>query len=214
MSDTADLLIISTQRFQSELLAHYLHREIGVLCRIAPPSDLDARIGEDKAEPVVILWDCTGKTPDAIWSGLGNRIPSRSGNRFTALLNVGKDDHIEFEAIRRGVRGVFFENIDTGLLARGIEAIVNGELWYSRECIVAFLMGEHRPEPLPAPDDVPLTRRENHILLKVASGLPSSQIADELFISTNTVKTHIRNIYKKLNVTNRFEAARWVSRNI
>lgn len=214
MSDKTHIYIISTQFFQSQLLAHFLHSQTGLSCAIEPPSDLSTHIRESGDETAVILWDCTGKNTDDPWNGLGFRVHSRSKNHFVALFNVRKNDRIEMEAIRRGIRGVFFENVEMDLLAKGVEAISNGELWYSRECMVAFLTGEHRPESIPPTDEMPLTQRENNIIRKIASGLSSSQIADELYISPNTVKTHIRNIYKKINVSNRFEAVRWVNRNI
>jgi len=53
-----------------------------------------------------------------------------------------------------------------------------------------------------------LTRSERRVLSLVAQGLPNKEVADKLFVSVNTVKTHLQHIFKKLGVTNRRDAAR------
>lgn len=59
-----------------------------------------------------------------------------------------------------------------------------------------------------------LTRREREILDLIASGFSNQQIADELFISPHTVKTHLHNIFKKINVKRRLQAALWAAENL
>ncbi|HEA69509.1 MAG TPA: LuxR family transcriptional regulator [Desulfobacterales bacterium] len=61
--------------------------------------------------------------------------------------------------------------------------------------------------------EIPLTLREKELLFCVASGASYDQISYDLNISLNTVKTHIYNIYKKINVSNRFQASLWAAKN-
>jgi len=60
----------------------------------------------------------------------------------------------------------------------------------------------------------PLTPREIEILSLVAIGAKNEEIAEKLFISSNTVKTHIYNIFKKIDVPNRLQAALWAAKNL
>lgn len=57
-----------------------------------------------------------------------------------------------------------------------------------------------------------LTRREHDVLSLLAGGLPNTEIASALFISNNTLKTHMRNIFSKLDVNDRTQAAIWAVR--
>jgi DNA-binding CsgD family transcriptional regulator len=67
--------------------------------------------------------------------------------------------------------------------------------------------------PLKSPEDVGLTRRELEILQLVAEGDSNAQLARMLWITEQTVKFHLSNIYRKLGVSNRTEAGRWAQLN-
>ena len=59
-----------------------------------------------------------------------------------------------------------------------------------------------------------LSQREIEILNLVAHGAMNTEIGEKLFISRHTVKSHLYNIYKKIKVTNRLEAALWAKKNL
>ncbi|MBT8764289.1 response regulator transcription factor [Desulfohalobiaceae bacterium Ax17] len=98
------------------------------------------------------------------------------------------------------------------MLLKGISAILKGEWWYSREILWKCLL-----EPKTSADETlvnyGLSSREKQILSMLAHGASNKDIADYLGISLNTVKTHIYNIYNKINVSNRYQAAQWVARH-
>jgi ATP/maltotriose-dependent transcriptional regulator MalT len=83
------------------------------------------------------------------------------------------------------------------------------------DCILAAFTAEERattrqkPQPVTMPPENPLTRRERQVIRLLATGSSPREIADKLVISPHTANTHIKNIYRKLEVTKRAEAVRW-----
>jgi len=121
-----------------------------------------------------------------------------------------------------GCGGVFFNDDPLANLSKGVSAILNGELWFSRELLVKciFKSNESSDEPEEPANHAAnalgtfLTLREKEILVMIASGVSNRKIASFLGISTNTVKTHIYNIYSKIKVPNRLQAALWAAKHL
>ncbi|WDP93254.1 MAG: response regulator transcription factor [Desulfobacter sp.] len=70
------------------------------------------------------------------------------------------------------------------------------------------------PEEAHEGDDAGLTRRQKEILGLIAKGCSNKEIADTLFISPLTVKTHLQNIFAKINVKQRLQAALWAAKHL
>ncbi len=81
-------------------------------------------------------------------------------------------------------------------------------LSFDKDCEFQYVSEEN------AQDVSGLTQREVEILDLIATGFSNQQIADELFISPHTVKTHLHNIFKKINVKRRLQAALWAAQNL
>ena len=75
-------------------------------------------------------------------------------------------------------------------------------------------MGERTKDTSTKQDDAMLTSREMEILAMISMGAKNEEIAEKLCISPNTVKTHIYNIFKKIGVPNRLQAALWAAKNL
>jgi LuxR family transcriptional regulator of csgAB operon len=112
------------------------------------------------------------------------------------------------------VQGFFYKHDSLEQLAKGVRAIFDGELWISRAIMADHIKKMSNPYHKLNKNDVDLTSREIEILTLAAAGNKNAVIADRLFISPHTVKTHLYNIFKKINVPNRLQATLWAVKNL
>ena len=204
--------IVGRNKLQNRLLALFLETEAGLTCACDPMPELMTNIGDkEAAQTHLIMLDCMGIDRVKLWTNLGMEFNSTTSQYCIVLFNVELDDEIEKEAVDRGVQGIFYDSEPPDRFPKGILAVLNGELWYSREALSKCVLETKSSVKLPAGFVATLTTREKEILTKIASGAGNKEIADALCISTYTVKTHIYNIYKKINVTNRLQASLWMA---
>jgi LuxR family transcriptional regulator of csgAB operon len=208
------LLIVGRNLLQNRLIKSYLNERLAAPCEIAVR---DAWHEDDDAHgpPAdLVLIDCFEIAPRELWQKLGLGSGPDPADRAVAFFNVmgGDNNGFEREAIERCVRGIFYAGEAPERLCKGIEKIMGGELWYSRKTTSELLMDPRRFRPRTEALEAMLTAREKEVLVAIASGAANGEIADEFNISLHTVKTHLYNIYKKIDVRNRLEATLWVAR--
>jgi DNA-binding NarL/FixJ family response regulator len=127
------------------------------------------------------------------------------------MLTVSRADEDLFAALRVGASGYLLKDIDPGRLPLALLGVLEGEAALPRR-LVALLMEEFRERrrrhriPLLGRRSVELTDREWEVLDLMRKGLSTQEIADKLFISPVTVRTHVSAILRKLHVSSR-EAA-------
>lgn len=204
--------IVGEDPLLNDLLAARLSQETGMSCSHSPSL---AKILE-KARPDLTLIDCTGVDMQVLLREAGGA-NSPFMATSVALFNVPDDQSMELEALHSGVRGIFYRNASFKLLTRGVNAMLDNELWFSREAMSAFLLGrQNRPAELAVMEEGQgeLSQREKEILLMLAAGATNKDIAEKLFLSLNTIKSHIYNIYKKIDVPNRLQASLWAARHL
>lgn len=208
----AMLGIVGDDPLLNDLLAARLSQETGVSCSHSPSLP---RILES-ARPDLTLLDCTGLSMEELLQEAGGE-DSPFMSTSVALFNVPEDRTFELEAINSGIRGVFYRNSPFKLMVKGVSAMLDNELWFSREAMSAFLLGKQNRPADPAlveEGQNELSQREKEILLMLAAGATNKDIAQKLFLSLNTVKSHIYNIYKKIDVPNRLQASLWAARHL
>jgi DNA-binding NarL/FixJ family response regulator len=114
-------------------------------------------------------------------------------------------------ALKAGARGFLLKDAGPELLVQAIHSAANGDALIAPN-ITARLLAAFSGSPADAPPvhpSEPLTTREEEVLARVASGRTNSEIADELFISLSTTKTHLASLMGKLGARNRVELAMW-----
>ena len=126
------------------------------------------------------------------------------------FLTVYEEDETLFAALRMGARGYMLKNVNSSDLLTSLRALDRGENAISRKMVTSVLDEfSHTSVSGGLPDRLltKLSRREIEVLREIESGATNIEIAQRLFLSENTVKHHIRNIFEKLGVENRREAA-------
>jgi DNA-binding NarL/FixJ family response regulator len=126
------------------------------------------------------------------------------------MLTVFDDDVRIFDSIKAGAVGYLLKGETRQTLTTAIEEVVlNGGAPLSpivAHKILRIMSNGHRPEASTPQEESSLSARENDILKLVVQGMDYKDIGERLFISPHTARTHIRTIYKKLNVHSKGEA--------
>ena len=127
-----------------------------------------------------------------------------------ALTSVLEDASVT-GAIKAGAIGYLLKTTEADELREAIRAAAAGQVRLAPEA-AARLMREVRAPASPEALTEPLTERETEVLKLIARGKANKQIARELFVAMSTVKTHVNNLYRKLNVSSRTQAALYAAR--
>jgi DNA-binding NarL/FixJ family response regulator len=124
-------------------------------------------------------------------------------------------DEYVYAALRAGARGFLLKDAGPELLAQAVHAAANGDALIAPSITARLLTAFAGAGPAGRPKQPiePLTDREEQVLATVARGRTNAEIADELYITLSTVKTHIASLMAKLGVRNRVEIAMWAHEN-
>jgi DNA-binding NarL/FixJ family response regulator len=129
--------------------------------------------------------------------------------RVVVVTTFDLDEYVH-TALRNGACGFLLKDAGPTLLVEAVRAAARGDALVSpsitARLLAHFAAGSRVAPPQPV---VPLTAREEEVLLAVARGRTNAEIASELFISLGTVKTHLGSLQQKLAARNRVELAAW-----
>jgi DNA-binding NarL/FixJ family response regulator len=120
------------------------------------------------------------------------------------MLTISNHDEDLFGSIAAGADGYLLKSAEPEELRRAILLVAEGKSVLSPDVTRRVLQMVGSGKELYS--EVGLSKREREVLDCLARGMTSAQIADDLFISENTVKTHVRHILEKLEASNRAEA--------
>jgi len=159
-----------------------------------------------KFKPDILLLDL--RMPEKDGLGVLTEVNFDSLPTRVIVLTAAEDDGDVVRAMRLGARGVVLKQSASDLLLRSIRQVHDGEIWLDNhmtaEVIDAFKKsaesGQRREKRL-------LSDREKEIVQLVTQGFRNREIGEKLFISEQTVKNHLHNIFDKLGVSDRLELA-------
>ncbi|QUJ66399.1 helix-turn-helix transcriptional regulator [Photobacterium sp. GJ3] len=201
------LALVSDESIQASILKEYLIRHVKMTVNSISIDEMKA-LSSGEIEETLFLLDSASATKKSNEHYL-NTIAEMEVIPSEVLINVPNDVQVEALKIWPNLVGVFYTSDSLEILSEGLTKIQNGELWFSRKLCQA-LISEYRSTQTSFPKmTVELTAREKEIMQLLVSGASNSQIAESLFVSENTVKTHLHNVFKKIKVKNRLQAFMW-----
>jgi DNA-binding NarL/FixJ family response regulator len=154
------------------------------------------QINKDKPDIVLMDIELTGMN--------GIRGTKLSKDKYAQaeviMVTVYEDSDLVFEALKAGASGYITKSANYMELLTALDEIIRGGAPMSSR-IARMVIDNFHVNP-----NSPLTKRETEILQLISEGKTYTQISEELFISKETAKTHIKNIYSKLQVNTKSEA--------
>jgi two-component system, NarL family, nitrate/nitrite response regulator NarL len=172
-------------------------------------------------EPDILLLDL--KMPNLDGLGTLQRLQA-SRNQTKVIVLTASEDKSEFvQAVKFGTSGIVLKQTATELLIKSIRKVHAGEIWLDSNTTAAVMrqfasLDETPLPPAPPPptrerERSPLSQREREIVSLVAQGFKNKEMAEKMFISEQTVKNHLHNIFDKLGVSDRLELALYAIHN-
>ncbi|MBN8503735.1 MAG: response regulator transcription factor [Burkholderiales bacterium] len=128
----------------------------------------------------------------------------------SVIVTIHDDDEHLFPALQAGAFGYLLKEQARELLVEQLQRISQGEPPLSPSIarkVIAYFTSQQRKPQSPVVPDVQLTERETEVLLRVAKGFTLPEIGVQLGLSRHTIADYVKQIYRKLNVSSRAEAA-------
>ncbi|MFG1610622.1 response regulator [Actinoplanes sp. NPDC049265] len=168
-----------------------------------------------RLDPDVVVMDVRMPVLDGIQAtrrlaGAGVQHPVK----VLVVTTFNLDEYV-YEALRAGASGFLLKDAPPAQLLHGIRTVATGAALLAPE-VTRQLVGRYAARIRPTgggPDDLPLAPRELEVLKLIATGLSNSEIAAELVISQETVKTYVSRILTKLDLRDRVQAVVYAYRN-
>lgn len=156
--------------------------------------------------PDVVLMDLEMPSLDGIEAT--RQIRALEGETAIVILTSFSDRERILSAIDAGAVGYVLKDAEPDELVRAVRAAAEGEAPLDPKAARELLSARARTSPADL-----LSEREREVLAMVAEGLPNKLIARQLSISEKTVKAHLTSIFRRIDVTDRTQAALWAQRN-
>ena len=204
--DTIRVLICDDHALFRRGLVMLLEGEEGIEVAAEAEDGEDAVAKATEVAPDVVLMDV--RMPKMSGIEATRTIKERLPDAKIVMLTISDEEDDLYEAIKAGANGYLLKEISIEEVADAVRAVVAGQSLISPSMASKLLaefnnLARQAQQKVLAPK---LTDRELQVLKLVAQGLSNREIAQQLFISENTVKNHVRNILDKLHLHSRMEA--------
>ncbi len=176
-------------------------------------------IRETRPDICLLGWPASSAGSQKVFNAI------QEGKFPTRVIMLSNDEAKEdfFEAVRQGCCGIVPKQTSTELLLKSIRKVHGGEFWLDRKATAELIRrlskktpGGHSnnsARPGVREQGAVLSVREREIVVLVAQGFKNKELAERMFISEQTVKNHLHNIFDKLGVSDRLELALYAIHN-
>lgn len=163
-------------------------------------------------QPDIILLDLRMPNLDGITTL--QTLQQRDCPSKVIILTASEDKNEFVQAMKHGARGIVLKQTASELIVKSIRKVHAGEIWLDSQTTAAVMRQFASPASESYPvqggrvrERSPLSAREREIVALVAQGYKNKEMAEKMFISEQTVKNHLHNIFDKLGVSDRLELA-------
>lgn len=205
--------VVGSQQLQNALLTEFLVKEEITANAIPSVNDITVETLRSNDQNLFLV-DYHSVDVNEVIAHLLEADQEVENDVLIAVFNVDDEDSLSKLAGLPMVNGGFQFDCPQALLSKGIKAIFDGELWFPRSVLQTYLMKSRTFNKTFSRSEVNLTDREVEVLKVMATGAKNSEIASSLNLSPHTIKTHIYNIFKKINASNRLQAVNWAQENL
>ncbi len=209
------IYVVGAFRFEREMVADYISTHTAAKwfqvenLETIPVSNQGVPLGKK-----MILVDNIMMSRDNLMQLFASETWQSHTHNLVALFNLPHEYAIEQIALKSGVRGFLYYDDSAEDLINGICTMNAGEIWASRRILSEYVQDSSYVNELLEPDGHSLSEREIELLQVLASGASNEVIANQMGISPHTVKSHLYNIFHKINAENRLQAALWAQKNL
>ncbi|MDE1513849.1 LuxR family transcriptional regulator VpsT [Vibrio sp. dsl-7] len=207
--------MLSDVGMQSRLLKEALESKLPVALEITPFSQIWLEENKPASRNIQILMIDYSRIADNALNDYSAFRQLCCPDAKEVIINCPLD--IEHKALFKwnNLVGVFYVEDDIDKLIKGMGNVLQDEMWLTRKLAQEYILHYRTGHSVVTSQMyAKLTKREQQIIKLLGSGASNIEIADQLFVSENTVKTHLHNVFKKINAKNRLQALIWAKNNI
>jgi DNA-binding NarL/FixJ family response regulator len=212
-------VIVDPQPLWLEAVQGVLHKlGFQVVGKATDPTDASALVEERK--PDIVVAEVAGESDDYDGLGFLARVRDRSPETRVVVLSVDHRLEVVDATIAAGAVAYVIKSVHPDDLASAIRQVFDHSIYFAysspraAEPVAVESNGNGvAPRASSSAERHGLTRRELEILRLVSEGHSNAELARQLWVTEQTIKFHLSNIYRKLDVSNRTEASRWAQLN-
>lgn len=204
--------IVSPNALRAHQLKTVLDSAFTVDCSCHTHLRLRSMVDQKLDHSLLYLLDGFKTDPNMLERYLDPGPASVPESMMVVLFNIDNDCDLAPLVRKFKVRGIFYQDVSRAEMVKGMKAVVNGHLWLTRKLLSECVRMAPGADTSPAAQLLGLlSNREKGILQRVGLGESNQEIAEAMNISPHTVKTHLYNIYRKININNRLQGAFWAA---